>query len=159
MRPNRRRFLSLLGVGAASAPLAAKAISDAEIAKLVGANNAFSSAGLGLGGGYGVPATDDAVSIMKGTYIEHHQRVINAADYIKMFGIPEVLEFELRDAAKYIHSFDPDIACKKTWSMFVKIQHQRQRNYERAVERIHKSGWHQRGRQAVKKILGFEWPL
>ena len=158
MRPNRRRFLSLLGVGAASAPLAAKAMSDAEIAKLVGANNAFASAGLGIGSMGGAPAEYGAQGVVE-RYIPHHERVINAADYIKMFGIPEVLEFELRDQAKYIHSFDSDIACKKTWSMAVKIQAQRERNYNRLVERIHKSGWHERGKQAVKKVLGFEWPF
>lgn len=110
--------------------LVAGAAADAEIAKLVGVNNAFGSAGLGLNG---VLPSRIGETVQAGTpYIPHHQRIINAADYIKLVGLPEVLKFELRDQAKYVHSFDPDIACKKSWSMSVKIMTQQQRNYNRA---------------------------
>jgi hypothetical protein len=149
MKTNRRRFLSLLGVGAAGAPLVAKAAADAEIAKLALNGNALSSMGLGMA----------APPAMMQDGVTHQQMVIGASDYIKMFGVPEVVEFELRDQAKWISALDPDLACKKSWSMSVKILEQRQRNYERAVERLKKSGWQQKKRSAIKTVLGFEWPF
>jgi hypothetical protein len=156
MRPNRRRFLSLLGVGAASAPLAAKAAADAEIAKLAGmSNQALASTGLGMFSG-GSPAQG---TISGGNGLSYQQTMIAASDYIKMFGVPEVVEFELRDQSKWISSLDPDLACKKSWSMSVKLAEQRQRNYERAVERMKKTGWQQKKRSAIKTLLGFEWPF
>lgn len=156
MQTNRRRFLSLLGVGAASAPLAAKAAADAEISKLAGiSNQALASTGIGMYGS-GPPGTQGT---SLGNGMSHQQMVIGASDYIKMFGLPEVVEFELRDQSKWISSLDPDIACKKTWSMSIKLLEQRQRNYDRLVERMKKSGWQQKKRSAIKTILGFEWPF
>ena len=153
MKPNRRSFLSLLGVSAAAGPLAVKAAADAEIGKLAGIQSNLASTGLGLYGG-GVPA---AVGQAGG--ISYEQTLIRAADYIKVFGLPEFVEFELRDQCKWISSLDPDIACKKSWSMSVKILEQRERNYQRAVERLHKTGWQHKKRSAIKSILGFEWPF
>ena len=155
MKPNRRRFLSLLGVGAAAGPLAVKAATDAEIGSSMGmlSIKGFGSTALGLAGFSGPPA-----QAQQGPNISYEKRLIDAADYIKMFGVPEVMEFELRDQARYVGSFDPDIACKQSWSMAVKIMTQRERNYQRAVERVEKSGWQQRKRSALKTILGFEWP-
>lgn len=156
MQTNRRKFLSLLGVGAASAPLAAKAVSDAEVFKLSGmSQQALASTGLGMYGS-SPPASSQTSS---GPYVPHEQRLIQASDYIKMFGLPEVVEFELRDRAKWISSLDPDIACKKSWSMSVKLLEQRERNYQRLVERMKKQGWQQKKRSAIKTILGFEWPF
>lgn len=158
MRPNRRRFLSLLGVGAASAPLAAKAAADAEIARFAGlGQNAIANTGIGLYSGAGsAPITQGSLT---GGGMTHQQMLIGASDYIKMFGVPEIVEFELRDQSKWISSLDPDLACKKSWSMSVKIAEQRQRNYNRAVERMTKTGWQQKKRSAIKTILGFEWPF
>lgn len=151
---NRRRFLSLLGVGAASAPLAAKAVADAEIAKLVGiSGQSIASTGLGLAGG-GLPTGQGTQS----GGLTHQQMLIATADYIKAFGIPEVIEVEIRDQAKRISALDPDIACKRSWSMSVKVLSQRERNYQRIVERMKKTGWQQRKRSAIKAIMGFEWP-
>lgn len=153
---NRRRFLSLLGVGAASAPLAAKAVADAEIAKLVGiSGQSIASTGIGLSGGVvGLPISQGRQS----GGLTHQQMLIATADYIKAFGIPEVIEVEIRDQAKWISALDPDIACKRSWSMSVKLLSQRERNYQRIVERMKKTGWQQRKRSAIKAIMGFEWP-
>jgi hypothetical protein len=137
-----------------AAPLAAKATADAEIAKHAGT---WSVEGLGdaslrlAGGSIGSPA-------VSAENIPYERRLIGAADYIKMFGLPEVIDFELRDRSRYVTALDPDIACKRSWSMSVKIATQRQRNYEREVERLKKSGWQQRGRSALTKLMGFEWP-
>jgi hypothetical protein len=153
--PNRRSFLSLLGVGAAAGPLAVKAAADAEIGKLSGISyNALASTGLGLAGGQPVPSLYDAANGMS-----YSQQLINAAHYVKIFGLPEFVEFELRDQSKWINSLDPDIACKKSWSMSVKILEQRERNYQRAVDRMHRTGWQQEKRSAIKTILGFAWPF
>ena len=134
-------------------PIAAKAAVDTELAKQAGlwtadglgdASLRISPGGIAQGGaGGGIP---------------YEKRLIGAADYIKMFGLPEVIDFELRDQARYVNSLDPDIACKKSWSMSVKIMTQRQRNYERQVARLEKSGWRQRARSGLTKLLGFEWP-
>ena len=125
MKPNRRRFLSLMGVGAASAPLTARAITDAETAK--GMN--------------------------------YEQRLIGATDYVKMFGLPSTVEARLRDESRNIYCLDADIACKQSWSMSVKIMTQRERNYQRGVQRIHASALQERSKRALTKLLGFEWPF
>ena len=152
MRPNRRRFLSLLGIGAAGAPLAAKAAADAEIAKLAGiSQSALSTTGIGLSAGMPQPVGGATGSSYK-------QMMIGASDYVRMFGVPEVIEYELRDQSKWVAALDPDLASKKSWSMAVKILEQRQRNYERSVERLKKAGWQQKKRSAIKTLLGFDWP-
>ena len=150
---NRRKFLSLLGIGAASAPLAAKAASDAIVAQGAGMSlTGLGQAGLGLPTNYGLPMVDE------GPFIPYEKRLLHAADYIKMFGLPKVIEEGFKDQAKCVLSLDPDIACKQSWSMSIKIMTQRQRNYDRLVERIKVSGWQERGKQTLKKALGFDWP-
>lgn len=94
-----------------------------------------------------------------GSGLSHQDMLIAASDYVKTFGLPEVLQFEIRDQAKWISCLDPDIASKRSWSMSVKILEQRNRNYNRIVERITRTGWHQRKKSAFKALLGFEWPL
>jgi hypothetical protein len=93
------------------------------------------------------------------SYVPYPKRVLGAANYIKMFGVPEFVEYELRDQSKYVQCLDPDIACKKSWSMSVKIMTQKERNYQKSLERINKSEWQQNKRNAIKTILGFEWPF
>lgn len=144
MITNRRSFFALMG----ATPLAAKAAADEAMAKSVGI------VGNGLGGGgfglpYGAPGADG---------VPFEKRLIGASDYIKMFGIPEVMEYEIRNSIRCVSCLDPDIACKASWSMSVKIMTQRQRNYAREIERIERSGWQQRGRLGLKKLLGFDWP-
>ena len=154
MKTNRRKFLSLLGVGAASAPLAAKAAGDAQFAKDMGLHNfaGLGSATMGLSSG-GPPAECNP-----GPYIPYEKRLMGAADYIKIFGVPSSVEFRMRDEAKYVAHLDPDIACKQSWSMSVKIMTQRERNYQRSIERMRVAGWQERGRQSLKDLLGFDWP-
>lgn len=149
MKPNRRAFFAFMG----TAPLAAKAAADEVVAKAAGAftSNGLGNASMGLPYG-GLPYGDSGPSI------PYEKRLIGAADYIKMFGIPEVMEYELRDRARSVNALDPDIACKASWSMSVKLMTQRQRNYEREIARVEKSGWQQRGRSTLKNMLGFEWP-
>lgn len=151
MRATRRIFFGFMG----TAPLAAKAAAEAEIAKGIGMMNlnGLGNAGMGLpSGSAGIPQADI------GPYVPYEKRLIGAADYINTFGLPKSVEERFRDDARHVHSLDPDIACKQSWSMSVKIITQRERNFQRAVERVHAAGWQERGRQGLKTLLGFDWP-
>jgi hypothetical protein len=146
MRPTRRTFFGFMG----TAPLAAKAAAEAEIANSMNMIhfNGLGDATMRLPGG--IPHAIDDVS--------YEKKLIGAADYIKLFGVPEAMEYRIRDESRYVSSLDPDIACKRSWSMAVKIMTQRERNYHRSVERMKVAGWQERGKQALKKTLGFDWP-
>jgi hypothetical protein len=148
----RRRVFSLIG----ATPLAAKAAVDAQVGVLAGLERppGIGNASLGLPFG-GPPAMADADD---GPFIPYERRIMGAADYIKLFGLPEVAEFELRDRSRAIYYLDADIANKRSWSQAVRIMTQRQRNYEREIEKITRAGWAQRGRSTLKKLLGFDWP-
>ena len=146
----RRSFLTLMG----AAPLAAKATAEAEMAKQMGLNASY--------GGVHARAFLKPVgsqAVISGAGIPYEQRIAGASTYIKAFGIPESIDRELRENAQYVGALDPDIASKKSWSMSVKIMTQRQRNYERGLERMTSYGWQMRGREAIKKVLGFDWPF
>lgn len=149
MLANRRRFLSLLGVGAASAPLAAKAAADAEIAKLAN----IGAYGIQVGG-IELPGVPQALQQV----YSYEQTIVKASDYIKLFGIPDVIKQRIRDNSQYVHGLDVDLASKKSWSMAVKIQEQRTRNYNRQIKEMEAAGWKERGRQALQKTMGFTWP-
>lgn len=156
MQLHRRMFFGLMG----TAPLAAKAAADDMIAKAAGAytSNGLGNAGIGLSASVG-NTPQQGVSVTDGVkYLPYEQRVMGAADFVKAFGIPEVMEFELRDQARSISALDPDIACKASWSMSVKLMTQRERNYQRALARVERSGWQYRKRSALNKLIGFEWP-
>lgn len=148
MQTTRRTFFGWLG----ATPLAAKAAADAEIVKLTamrhlpGLGDASLDLDNGTAGVFGDPNAP------------YSKRLIGAADYMKAFGIPPAVEARLRNDAKYVHSLDPDIACKRSWSMSVKIQEQRQRNYQRSLESITTGAKHERAKTLLSKVLGFDWP-
>jgi hypothetical protein len=153
----RRTFLRLFGTTAAAAPLAAKGALDSEIGRAAGFWNTpgLGDASLGISSGGRPPA---GLGQATNLFVSYEERLARAGEHIKLFGLPKFLEAQLRDQARYVSSLDPDIAAKRSWSMAVKIGEQRQRNYQRARERIEMSGWCARGRQAVGQILGFDWP-
>ena len=157
MSTTRRKVLALLGVGAASAPLAAKAAAEASMGSLTGMLPSGVS-GFGNGGSLNLPSQGGAPIPDMGPYVPYEKRLIGASDLIKLTGLPEVVEHQLRDNSRQVFALDPDIACKRSWSMNVKIAEQRQRNYTRSVERIHQAAWSQRRFSAIKALLGFEWP-
>jgi hypothetical protein len=134
--------------------LAAKTAAD----RIVG-----NSAGLyhldGLGdASMSLPQGGFEAPLPQGNDVPYESRIIQAGRHLKLFGIPDWLEFEMRDSARYVASLDPDLACKRSWSMSVKIAEQRQRNYQRRVERMHQQAWQSKGRSVLKRLLGFEWP-
>ena len=145
MRATRRHFFGLVG----ATPLAAKAAVDAEIGQAIGMLGVAGVGNASMGLSYGPPGCEE---------LPYERRLMGAAQYIRLFGIPEIVDFELRDRAKCVSHLDPDIACKRSWSMSVKIMTQRQRNYDREIARIERSGWRQSGLQKLKGLLGFDWP-
>lgn len=152
MKTNRRQFLSLLGVGAASAPLAAKVVADNQMASLAGLNNQILA--MGVQANTGVQGIPDASGNLE--YVSPYIRV---QQYLKLTGkLPEFVEVNLRQRAKNVSHLDPDIACKKSWSLNVKIITQRERNYQYELERLAISGKYDVAQTAFKKITGFEWP-
>jgi hypothetical protein len=153
MKTNRRRFLSLLGVSTAAAPLAAKAALDESIAKQAGLS-VFGAPG--FAGGVGQPASQGNVGAQP--YISYEEAVHGAVGYIKTFGLPEFMERDLRRNCRWVGGLDPDIACKRSWSMSVKLQEQRQRNYERMLEDYQNQSWRLKKKSIIQNLLGFDWP-
>lgn len=144
----RRKFMQLLGIGTASAPLAAKAVAEAEMAKLAGINTTIlgvGTAGTPHGSSMGVPQTESFVKM---------------GDYMRMFGkVPNHVERETRDRTRTVYALDPDLVAKKSWSFSVKLQEQRQRNYDREIARFREMGWYERAQEGFEKATGFQWRL
>lgn len=157
MKTNRRRFLSLLGVSTAAGPLAAKAALDEGIARQAGLNLSALATGGKWGYGSGGPPASSQGQI-SGQYFSHDEKIRLATAYIKSFGLPEFVQKTAREQSKWVNALDPDIAAKRTWSMSVKIQEQRARNYAYAIEQYENSAWYNEKKSFVNKLLGFEWP-
>ena len=131
------------------APVAGKTAIDAETAKIanVAANGLGDASSRLITGVTGFSSPES-----------WSKSVLGAAEHVRLFGVPDSVDFRIRDDARNVHALDPDIACKRSWSMSVKIMTQRQRNYDRAIERLKSSGAIERKRQALTALLGFEWP-
>lgn len=147
----RRKFLGILGVGAASAPLAAKEALDKSIGDLA------------LRGDEGlpvVPSTGGNIGGWRERNAERSESIPKALDWIRGNNgkLPEHIERSYREEASYVQALDPDIACKRSWSMSVKINEQRQRNYQRNVERYLAQDERMKVRDAFEKAVGFKWP-
>jgi len=126
-------------------------VSDASIAKLAGVIVEGSATGLGTAAIGGVPQALDPNSYVKTR--------ISAAQYIRMFGVPEFVDEAFRRNSLYVGTLDPDIAAKKSWSMSVKILTQRQRNYERQLEFVQHTARHHKMAAAFKTLTGWDWPF
>lgn len=159
MIPNRRGFLRLLGIGAASAPVSALAAKQAltqNIASLtaVGGRTMSLSAGINRAGEPPTAGSSQAVQGLN-SWVHPHIRM---ADYIRVFGrVPEHVDADMRERARNIFFLDPDIANKHSWSLSVKILTQQQRQYERELERYKRQGWHEKAQEQFSKLFGFRW--
>lgn len=151
MKTNRRRFLSLLGVGTAAGPLAAKAALDESIARQVGISTISVS-----GGGWVAGSGPTADSV--GQIVPYEERVAKSMQWIRLFGFPDFFEKEMRESSKYVHTLDADIACKRSWSMAARIQEQRARNFERQKQSYENQANKLTKKSLLEKALGFEWP-
>lgn len=151
MKPNRRSFLTLMGI----APMAAKSAADAEIAK---------HAGIGINGlGDRSIMSNELVNLggkgqSASNFVPWEQRPTLALKFLKQNGLPDVIESRYRQRAKSVPQLDPDIACKTTWSMSVKIMTQRERNYQALVDEIEAGTQRAVKYGLLEKLLGFEWP-
>ena len=147
MKANRRGFLGLLGIGAVSAPLAAKAAAESEMMKLSSIHSGILSSGI------------EASSAPPMASAEFVSPYIQANNYLKLWGkLPEFVDKELRNRANSVHYLDPDIVCKRSWSLNVKIQAQKERNYHKEIERYRHSGNYAAAQSAFRKLTGWEWP-
>jgi hypothetical protein len=143
-KTTRRKFFAIAG----ASPLAAKATIDTEIGKLAGLSDMSEMVNAGISINPGPP-------VAGGSYL---QQLDGALNYIKVFGVPEFMETEARGRSLFVNSFDIDIANKRSWSMAFKIALQRQRNYEREIERLKIAATIHQKRFAIKKFIGFDWP-
>lgn len=152
MQANRRHFLSLLGVGAASAPLVAKAATEAQVMSLTSLGRQQN----GLLGGVTSSANGDCVPNTQSGNVSSY---VHAQGYIKTFGkLPDFVDENIRQRAKDISYLDVDIASKKSWSLSVKVLAQRERNYQNEIQRYVNSGRYELGQSAFQKLTGFHWP-
>lgn len=117
----RRKVLAFLGLGAAAAPLAAKAAADTLTAEMSGIARLGFGAGSSAGAYGGQPSATGG-----GSWAE------KAASFFARNAIPDWAEDIFRERARYVNALDPDIANKRSWSFAVKVATQRQRNYETA---------------------------
>lgn len=146
MKTNRRNFLGLLGIGSVSAPLAAKTAADQEIASLTSL------------AGYARPALSGGGGISSEGPPQGNDSCLKMSDYLKVFGkLPVHIERDVRERSKYIAFLDPDIACKRSWSLNVKIAAQQQRNYDKEIERYRQMGWYETTQRSFERDMGFRW--
>lgn len=144
----RRRFLKLMGVGSAAAPMAAKAAAEQEALKLTqfGKGNAALLSSMAEAGPGGVSWTTP------------QKQYDNAAAYVKLFGMPAHVEKSVRERASYVQWLDHDIASKRSWSLAYKVLVQRERNFASYMQSYAEIGWYERAQGAFEKIAGFRWP-
>jgi hypothetical protein len=146
----RRKFLKVLGVGTAAAPLAARAAAE-DAAKSLTMR--------------GSDASPLAANIAPGGWAMPGQPALHAGEpneflsFIRCHGrIPDHVERRHREQAQWVHYLDPDIACKRSWSLNVKIQEQRQRNYHRAIDQMMDYNWYNNAQKKFAETFGFAWP-
>lgn len=141
-KASRRGFLRLLGASS----LAAKQALDKEVAAVaLGGDKPLAPYSL-LAAAHG--GEDDDFTANKAAQLHV------VARYFNTVGIPEFAEKELRAQTQYVTVLDPDLAAKRSWSMSVKIQEQRERNYQRKVEAIGAQAAWFSGRAWFKRVTG-----
>ena len=144
---NRRKFIKMLGLGAASAPMAAQHMNAQQLSGInVGVASA-TSRGIAEAAEDASEASKDEVNVMD-----------RAASYLKSHGkLPDHVEKRMRDSASYIRNLDYDIAIK-CWSLSVKIQEQRDRNYQNELRRYREGTSYNAAQRAFEAATGFKWP-
>jgi hypothetical protein len=154
LKATRRRFMALVAPVIASTSLAAKAAADEAIGAAAGlaATNGLRAAGPA----FGINAQQEPGEAGSAA-LAWENRVIGTSDYFRVVGVPDFVKEIHRANAKYVHGLDPDIACKKSWSMSVKIMTQRQRNYDQSIAVMFRQDWFVKERAALSRILGFKY--
>jgi hypothetical protein len=124
MKFSRRSFLRALPAASISAKVAAdKAVAEAAGVMPFGRIPTASP----IGGG-GIPNVGSSSGLIE------EKPWMKALRFFRGNGLPDWKLRNLRDEARSVYALDPDIAAKKSWSMSVKIQEQRERNFQRLCE-------------------------
>lgn len=147
----RRRFLKLLGIGAAGAPVAAQQMTQESTLALtrIGARGGNLASGVGL-----AEAAEDA----KHSSPKEINRMQEAANFLNKFNkLPPHVEARLWDEARDVYNLDFDIA-QKCWSLAAKVHEQRKRNYEHNLTRYRTGDSYNIAQKAFEKATGFKWP-
>lgn len=141
----RRKFLQILGVGTAAAPLAAKAAIEKETLALTG-------------------GTRDAIATGALNYVsapasqtDETSTRIKMSDHMKLFGVPAHVLERITEESKWVYSLDFDIANKRSWSLAAKVHEQRQRNLQRKLQQLRVGGARFMARSLFAKTFGFEF--
>jgi hypothetical protein len=141
---NRRKILGMLGVGVAAGPAAAKYAANA-----IGQQGAIAPTTSPFTG-YGTEGQSPVNTTLQ--WVDPRPK---AQAWWKKAILPEWYEREIRAQTSTIYALDPDIAAKKSWSDSVKIQTQRERNYQRYIEARKHSWFADDERSAFFKENGF----
>ena len=120
MKLARRRFLSFMG----AAPLAAKAAAESATAQLIGLQNMPM-----VGPQVMASISGGMPEALNSTSASWKSKVMR---FLAQNALPDWLEADIRRRNQSVGYIDPDIACKKSWSLNVKIATQRERNIQRA---------------------------
>lgn len=148
---SRRKALAIFGATPVSTAFAAKQALDAAIGQAAGLGGIVAPGGFGVSGQHGGSLPGAADDGWRKPYLA-------AAEYARTFGLPPFVEESYRRDAQYVQALDPDIACKRSWSMSVKIATQRQRNYERRVATVQQTAAHHKAAMLLKTFTKWEWP-
>lgn len=146
---SRRKALGLIGTVPVGGALAAKAELDATVSSQAGLIKGILAPG-------GAPIGNAYPQGYSGG--DWRKPYLIAAEYAKAVGLPEHVKSNMRERARFVDALDPDLAAKRSWSMSVKIATQRERNYQREVDRIKKDADQYRAALLLKETVGWEWP-
>lgn len=149
----RRAFLQVLGgVG-----LGARSAAEQALASVSGVTR-FPGFGMTMKGDSYSDAPTPYVDPPDGEFTSYQKALVACSKYVKTVGMPSFYEQHLRDKARAVYRMDDDIAAKRSWSWSVKMQEQRQRNYNRLVADIHLLSEHTVARTLLQKLTGWNWP-
>lgn len=144
---NRRKFLKILGLGAAGAPVAAQEVMNVQ--SLTGIQTGAMAASRGI--------EEAAEEWMHSTPGEENA-IAQAARYLSRYGkLPDHIERRIRDQTFSVRHIDYDIAIK-CWSLSAKIATQRERNYQRTLTRYREGSDYGAAQKAFEAATGFRWP-
>lgn len=140
----RRNFLKIMGGGVAAAPALAKKVAlDAGVAAT------------GMGGGYGAtPIANAGAATSIGGPSDWVSRQLS---WFAKNGLPDYIEEQLRAEAQYVSVLDPDLAAKRSWSMSVKIQEQRERNFRLKVDQLRYNVDREKKASLFESMTGWRW--
>lgn len=148
----RRKFLKIMGVSTAAAPLAAKEALETKATEFTTFGNRHT--GNMITGGTDAPLASGGPSDMTGAYLKQI-----AWSTARGGRLPSFVEDEVRRMSKFVTYLDHDIASKRSWSLAAKVHEQRQRNYKREIERVRNPGGMDIAQEAFEKVAGFRWRI